>query len=208
MSETFKRMTKLQAVNMMLTTIGEQPIENLNDKAGLQDASIAEEILNNTSRQVQSKGWVFNMEYDKIIALNGSGEAELGDSYLRVDTSSKVRSSTTDVVERDGKLYDRIKKTYVFDDAVTVDIVKYISFDALPEIARRYISVKAARIFHDRVVGSGELHRFFQEDELSAWSDLLEYQSEVGDFTIFDDYDTFRVLDRNQDANQQYAWRK
>ena len=208
MSETFKRMTKLQAVNMMLTTIGEQPIENLNDKAGLQDASIAEEILNNTSRQVQSKGWVFNMEYDKIIALDNNDEAVLGDSYLRVDTSSKVRSSKTDIVERDGKLYDRVKKTYKFDDAVTIDIVKYISFDALPEIARRYISVKASRIFHDRVVGSGELHRFFQEDELSAWSDLLEYQSEVGDFTIFDDYDTFRVLDRNQDANQQYAWRK
>jgi len=208
MSETFKRMTKLQAVNMMLTTIGEQPIENLDDKAGLQDASIAEEILNNTSRQVQSKGWVFNMEYDKIITLNSSDEAELGDSYLRVDTSSKVRSSTTDVVERDGKLYDRIKKTYKFDDAVTVDIVKYISFDALPEIARRYISVKAARIFHDRVVGSGELHRFFQEDELQAWSDLLEYQSEVGDFTIFDDYGVFRVLDRNRDTSQQYAWRK
>jgi len=208
MSETFKRMTKLQAVNMMLTTIGEQPIENLNDKAGLQDASIAEEILNNTSRQVQSKGWVFNLEYDKIIALNGNSEAELGDNILRVDTSSKVRSSTTDLVERDGKLYDRIKKTYKFDAAVTVDIVKYISFDALPEIARRYISVKAARIFHDRVVGSGELHRFFQEDELSAWSDLLEYQSEVGDFTIFDDYGVFRVLDRNRDTNQQYAWRK
>ena len=57
-------------------------------------------------------------------------------------------------------------------------------------------------------MGSGELHRFFQEDELTAWAELLEYQSEVGDFNIFDDYETFRVVDRNQDANQQYAWRK
>jgi hypothetical protein len=86
--------------------------------------------------------------------------------------------------------------------------VVFLPFDGLPEPARRYIAVKSARIFHDRVVGSGELHRFFQEDEQFAWSELLEYQAEVGDFTIFDDYDVFRVVDRNQDSNQHYAWRK
>jgi len=52
-------------------------------------------------------------------------------------------------------------------------------------------------VFHDRVVGSGELHRFFQEDEGQAWSELLEYESEVGDYTIFDDYDVFRIIERD-----------
>ena len=53
MTRALENMSELQAVNMMLTTIGEQPIMNLNDKAGLQDASIAQDILHNTSRQVQ-----------------------------------------------------------------------------------------------------------------------------------------------------------
>lgn len=213
MSErTLANMSELQAVNMMLTTIGEQPIANLNDKAGLQDASIAQDILHNTSRQVQSRGWIFNTDLQKILSPDsttaGGGKIKVDSNVLRIDTTSKVRSNKTDIVERAGYLYDREKNTNLFTDPVTVDYVTFLPFESIPESARRYIAVKSARIFHDRVVGSGELHAFFQQDEMQAWSDLLEYQSEIGDFNIFDDYDTFRVLDRNQDSNQHYAWRK
>ena len=205
-----KHMTDIQAVNMMLTTIGEQPIKNLNDNAGLQDASIAQDILHSTSRQVQSKGWIFNTDLQVTKTPNGKGKFVVEPNILRVDSTSKKRSTTEDIVERAGFLYDRENNTDVFasDATVVVDEITFLPFNSLPEVARRYIAVKAARIFHDRIVGSGELHRFFQEDELTAWAELLEYQSEVGDFNIFDDYDTFRVVDRNQDANQQYAWRK
>ena len=213
MSErALENMSELQAVNMMLTTIGEQPIANLNDKAGLQDASIAQDILHNTSRQVQSRGWIFNTDLQKIMSPNNAtadgGKIKVDTNILRIDTTSKKRSNLTDVVERGGYLWDREKNTDLFTGDVTVDYVTFLPFNSIPESARRYIAVKSARIFHDRVVGSGELHAFFQQDEMQAWSDLLEFQSEVGDFNIFDDYDTFRVVDRNQDANQHYAWRK
>jgi len=205
-----KHMTDIQAVNMMLTTIGEQPIKNLNDNAGLQDASIAQDILHSTSRQVQSKGWIFNTDLQVTKTPNGKGKFVVDPNILRVDSTSKKRSTTEDIVERAGFLYDRENNTDVFasDATVVVDEVTFLPFNSLPEVARRYIAVKASRIFHDRIVGSGELHKFFADDEGMAWAELLEYQSEVGDFNIFDDYDTFRVVDRNQDANQQYAWRK
>jgi hypothetical protein len=210
MTRALENMSELQAVNMMLTTIGEQPIMNLSDKAGLQDASIAQDILHNTSRQVQSKGWIFNTDLQVTKSPDNSGQIRVLSNILRIDTTSKKRSNTKDIVERAGLLYDRENNTNVFEAGTTVivDEVVFLPFDGLPEPARRYIAVKSARIFHDRVVGSGELHRFFQEDEQFAWSELLEYQAEVGDFTIFDDYDVFRVVDRNQDSNQHYAWRK
>ena len=191
-------MTEKQAVNMMLTTIGEVPISNLDDLAGLQDASIARDILTNTSRAVQSKGWTFNLEFNVSRKPKNNGQIELATNILRVDSVSKVRSSTSDIVERDRKLYDRERNTFQFTlgEAVKIDQVIFLAFSALPEAARRYIAVKSARIFHDRVVGSGELHRFFQEDEGQAWSDLLQYESDTGDYTIFDDYDVYRVLNR------------
>ena len=191
-------MTEKQAVNMMLTTIGEVPISNLDDLAGLQDASIARDILTNTSRAVQSKGWTFNLEFNVSRTPKNNGQIELATNILRVDSVSKVRSSTSDIVERDRKLYDRERNTFQFTlgEAVKIDQVIFLAFSALPEAARRYIAVKSARIFHDRVVGSGELHRFFQEDEGQAWSDLLQYESDTGDYTIFDDYDVYRVLNR------------
>lgn len=196
-------MTELEAVNTMLVTIGEQPVSSLDNLAGLQDASIAKQILSNISRAVQSKGWVFNLDLQVTYTPDANGEINLGSNVLRIDTTSKVRGSTKDIVERGGKLYDREKNTSIFTDSVKVDRVIVLNFDDLPEVARRYIAIRSARVFHDRVVGSGELHNFFREDEQMAWSELLEYEGEVGDYTIFDDYDVYRIIERDTGKSRQ-----
>ena len=195
--------TKLEAVNTMLTSIGEQPIQNMNDLAGLSDASIAEQILDNVSRAIQSRGWIFNTDLDVQMPVDQYGEIKLSPDILRVDTTSRVRDGDTDIVERGRKLYDRQKQTFVFTTKVTVNQIKLLIFEDLPEPARRYISIRASRIFHDRVVGSGELHRFYQEDEMNAWQALLEYEGDVADYNIFDNYDVFRVVDR--DVNSTFG---
>ena len=198
-------MTELEAVNTMLVTIGEQPVSSLDNLAGLQDASIARQILSNISRAVQSKGWVFNLDLQVTYTPDANGEINLGSNVLRIDTTSKVRGTTKDIVERGGKLYDRENNTSIFTDSVKVDRVIVLNFDDLPEVARRYIATRSARVFHARVVGSGELHRFFQEDEGQAWSELLEYEAEVGDYTIFDDYDVYRIIERDTGKVRQTA---
>tara|TARA_E500000305_G_scaffold83345_1_gene69118 strand:+ start:279 stop:920 length:642 start_codon:yes stop_codon:yes gene_type:complete len=195
--------TKLEAVNTMLTSIGEQPIQNMNDLAGLSDASIAEQILDNVSRAIQSRGWIFNTDLDVQMSVDQYGEIKLSPDILRVDTTSRVRNGDTDIVERGRKLYDRQKQTFIFTTKVTVNQIKLLVFEDLPEPARRYIAIRSARIFHDRVVGSGELHRFYQEDEMNSWQALLEYEGDVADYNIFDNYDVFRVVDR--DVNSTYG---
>jgi len=195
--------TKLEAVNTMLTSIGEQPIQNMNDLAGLSDASIAEQILDNVSRAIQSRGWIFNTDLDVQMPVDQYGEITLSPDILRVDTTSRLRDGDTDIVERGRKLYDRQKQTFIFTGKVTVHQIKLLVFEDLPEPARRYISIRASRIFHDRVVGSGELHRFYQEDEMNAWQALLEYEGDVADYNIFDNYDVYRVVDR--DVNSTFG---
>ena len=198
-------MTELEAVNTMLVTIGEQPVSSLDNLAGLQDASIAKQILSNISRAVQSKGWVFNLDLQVTYTPDANGEINLGSNVLRIDSTSKVRGTTKDIVERGGKLYDRENNTSIFTDSIKVDRVIVLNFDDLPEAARRYVATRASRVFHDRVVGSGELHRFFQEDEAQAWSELLEYEAEIGDYTIFDDYDVYRIIERDTGKVRQTA---
>ena len=188
-----------KAINIMLTSIGEQPIQNVDDKAGLSDASIAETILLNTSRAVQSRGWIFNTDLDWTLTPNQMGEITIDDTILRVDTTTRLRDADTDIVERGRKLYDRKKNTSTFPltSKVKVDLVKYLNFHDLPEPAKRYITIRSARIFQDRVLSSTNIHGFQLQDEQQAYIELQDYHAETADFNIFDNYDTFAPLDRN-----------
>ncbi len=118
--------TELEAVNTMLTSIGEQPIQNLNDLAGLSDASIAKQILDNVSRAIQSRGWIFNTDLDVNMPINQYGEITLSPDILRVDTTSLVRQGDTDIVERGRKLYDRQKQSFTFTSSVKVNQIKLL----------------------------------------------------------------------------------
>jgi hypothetical protein len=57
---TLSTTTKLDAVNTILIGIGEAPVNTLG--SGLQEAEIAEVVLDNINREVQSKGWTFNTD--------------------------------------------------------------------------------------------------------------------------------------------------
>ena len=187
--------TKLEATNVMLTAIGESPVNTITSSTTT-DVSIAIQILDNVSREVQSVGWHFNSDQDYKLLPNSSSQVELPSNCLRIDTSGT--SQHNDYVERSRKLWDRKKHTHTITDAIVyVDIVWFLEFTELPETARRYITIRAARIFQDRMLASETLHAFHQVDELSALSALKEHEGDTRDHSIFDNYSTYRVIDRD-----------
>ncbi len=190
--------TKLEAVNVMLSTIGEAAVNSLS--SGLLDAETAETILSNVTRSVQTTGWSFNEEIDYTLSPDSDGILNLPANCLRVDlakSESKYRNANFDYVQRGTKLYDKINHTYAINETVKVDMIIILDFDELPESARRFVSIRAARIFQERVVGSETLSRFSEDDESTAWLDLLHSESDVNDYNIFDDSSTYRVLNRS-----------
>tara|TARA_X000001382_G_scaffold56670_2_gene38810 strand:+ start:1514 stop:2137 length:624 start_codon:yes stop_codon:yes gene_type:complete len=190
--------TELEAVNIMLSTIGEAPVNNLD--SGLVDAETAETILKNVSRDVQSHGWNFNSEPDYTVAADSSGNVILPTEIVRADlanSETKYRSSKNEYIQRGNKMYDKVNHTYNIGKALKLDVVVLLTFDLLPEIARRYIAIKASRIFQERVVGSTELSQMNRNDEQQAWFALQEMEGDNGDYNIFDDYSTASVLNRS-----------
>jgi len=189
--------TKLEAVNVMLSTLGEAPVNSLS--SGLIDAEMAEQILDNVNREVQSQGWNFNTETDYTIAVNTVGEIELPSSFVRVDlakSETKYRSSRNEYVQRGNKIYDTIQHTYVINKALKLDAVVLLDFELIPEIARRYIAIRASRIFQERVLGSTNISAQNRTDEQQAQLALRDMEGDNGDYSIFDDYGTYSVLDR------------
>ena len=72
-----------------------------------------------------------------------------------------------------------------------------LPFNEIPEQAKRYITIRSARIFHDRTLGANTLHKFSQEDELKALSILRQAESLTGDFSIFDTPEQAYTIVRN-----------
>jgi hypothetical protein len=189
--------TKLEAVNSMLSVIGEAPVSSL--ESGLLDAVDAERILNEVSREVQSMGWNFNTEKNfPAAADSSSGEITLADEIVRADLAkTKYRSSTAEYVQRGNKIYDKVTHSFNIGKTLNLDIVRLLDFTNLPEVARRYVTVRAARIFQERVLGSDTLSSMNRTDEQNALFALREMEGDNGDYNIFDDYGTYSATDRS-----------
>tara|TARA_R110002153_G_scaffold8431_2_gene36262 strand:- start:1179 stop:1790 length:612 start_codon:yes stop_codon:yes gene_type:complete len=190
--------TELEAVNAMLSTIGEAPVSSL--ASGLLDAETAETILNDVSREVQSLGWNFNTEEDFPASPNDSNEIVLPAEIVRADlaqSQTKFRSIKEEYVQRGNRMYDKITHSYTITKQLKLDVILLLTFSDVPEVARRYITTKASRIFQERVVGSDTLSAMNRNDEQTALFALREMEGDNGDYNIFDDNSTMRVLDRS-----------
>lgn len=185
--------TKIQAINTMLSTVGEPPINSL--AAQRADALIAQNILDEVCREVQSYGWQFNTDEGIYLTPDSNtGFIYVPDTVVRVDMDRNELEY--DIVVRGNRLYNRKNNSYVFSGQIKVVQVYLMDFDEMPETAKRYVTVRAARIFQDRMVGSEKHHAFTLRDEVAALALMNEYENEVGDYTIFDSPDVMRTFIR------------
>ena len=185
--------TELDAINTMLSIIGEAPVNSVED-TGVIDAVLARQILTETSRQVQATGWHWNIEYG--VKLQPTFPTP-GDIYVPANTISVDAEDTSiDVVQRGVRLYDRKNRTYKFSSPITVTLKLLLEFEELPQIARHYIMIRSGRIFQDRVVGSQTLAGFNEKDEKVALVTLRNDEAENGDYNVMSNWSVGRVLAR------------
>lgn len=193
--------TETEAVNSMLAAVGEAPVNTiLGDlPAAIQ---IAVDLLHDTSRQVQLKGWNFNTEEEYELARDENNEVQLPANTLKVDLTTE--DPDIDLVQRGLTLYDRKNHTYELDENPECTIVFFLEWDELPEAARNYIKIKAARIHQDSTVGSESHHRYTQQNELEAHATLMEADAEQEDATIFDHWDVGSIVNRKRVRPSQF----
>jgi hypothetical protein len=111
---------------------------------------------------------------------------------MKVDTVGSDES--LDLVQRGRRLYDRDNHTYTFTKSVTVEMVMLLDFEEIPESARNYITLRAARRFQQNTVGSTELAGFQQVDEARALVNLQNAEAETQDFALLNSPGVREVL--------------
>jgi len=186
--------SKLSAVNTLLAIIGEAPVNSLNAPL-TGDASLAERTLDEVSREVQGAGWSWNtMLYDSIPLDASTGQSQLPSNTLAVRFNPLTYPSQRFVL-RGLRLFDRIRNSYdlrgSFGVAVigntsdlVAEIVEELDWDSIPETGRRYIMIRAGRMFANRAVTSAILETYTAEDEERAFQILkrTEYMAQNYNF--------------------------
>ena len=183
-------MTELEAVNMCLAAIGESPVSTLAN-AGLADVASARAKILEFSRTIQSTGWAFNTESQFPLNRAPDGTITAPQNTLKASVDRTV--SSAQVALRGQKVYDKANHTYTFTQDLKVTAVFFLEWEELPQAARQYIAICAARSFQGSNLSSETLDSLTADDELKALIALKDAESDEGDFNMY--YDSFSVAD-------------
>lgn len=173
--------TELDAVNEIIGGIGESPVNSIENPTNV-DVINAIRLLNLTNRQVQSKGWSFNII--ESYTLNPdvfTKKIRWMDNFLFIRGTDGTR-----YVKRGDYLYDFNNQTDTFENPVDVECILLVPFDDMPEPMKQYITAKAAREFQVRYLGDSALTEELARYEMEAWRDLQEYELELNNFNMLD----------------------
>lgn len=195
---TPQRLTKLEAVNIMLDTIGEAPVNSLTGTLTA-DVAKAKSTLEEINKRVQNQGWHFNTEYDYTLTPDAiTNRIAIPVNVVKVDADKTSYDITLrwDETNTQFVLYDKRQHSWEFTNSIEACLTYIFDFDHIPEAAKWYITVKAARIFQNRTVGDEMLYQFTKEDEMEALSDLELFEADTADHSIFHSYDTYRIIER------------
>lgn len=132
-------MLRLSVVNEMLGTMGESPLNSLDDPHTFLGAAL--NMLDKNDATIQARGWWFNTE-DITLPPSALDSA----IYLPGDTISVNvyptlgGASTSNIVQRGRRLYNTNGGTYVFASPVRVSLKRRVDFEDMPETAAQYIA--------------------------------------------------------------------
>ena len=178
--------TELSAVNAILGSIGQSPISGL-DFAN-PEISFIFNLLKESSQDVQSEGWTFNIEYHIKETVAADNKIIVESDVSRIDNED-AWDRTRDFVRRkdtsDGiwKLYDRVNHTFEYpdDDYFYVNKVRLLKFEDIPAPFQRYIIYKASGRAAVQLVSNGQLQKMIAQFEIQARATAMEYECNQGD---------------------------
>lgn len=181
------------AVNLMIGCAGEAPISSYDDDTNVM-ARLAFNTLVETHRAVLSRGWGFNTDDDYSLTPDINGQISIPEDVISIDTDAYT--DRYDPVIRSGKLYSRKEQSFVWTSAITAEVVRLMEFEDIPEPARRYIAIRAARVFVARYIGDRATFQYTAADEADALGALQSYEMGQSDFNILNSPEARAITNR------------
>lgn len=172
--------TKLEAINTMLSCIGQSPLSSLEGTKSYYTV-MALQILEKECKRVLLEGWQFNTEEDYELRPDINNQIAITDDMLLVYFPQYCGNR---YVVRNNKLYDKDKHTFEIKQSLKCRVVWNFEFEAIPENFKHYVMISSAYKFCKRALGSQTESAYTKEDVIEAYKDLQGYELETGNYSI------------------------
>jgi hypothetical protein len=173
------RTTLLDAVNVLLQNVGEQPVNNLEDPQ-IAESSTAERTIMEFHKEGQTKGWSWNTEQGyEFLKESASGQITVPPNVVSFAPDAYRWAGRFQL--RGQRVYDKQERSYVLGadvPSLEADVVWLLSWDECPEAFNRWTTIRAARVFSDRVLSSDAIFKYTALDEQMALTELQRVEIE------------------------------
>jgi hypothetical protein len=171
------RTTLLEAVNTLLANIGEAPVLTLEENEN-SEVAVARRTIAEIHKEGQTRGWTWNRETD-VEFTRDAGTLEVSVPAAVVLFAPDPYCYAGRYQLRGQRIYDLQERSFqIQEPSIRADIVTLLSWDESPEVFNRWATIRAARVFSDRVLGSDQIFKYTLTDEQNAWLELIRAETE------------------------------
>lgn len=216
--------TEVDAVNTLLSTIGEAPFADQSqlDASTSNDVITSIEALKNAIREVCSVPWKFNTEKEYKLTRHASSPITWAADGVSIGVftvpagllafqpslrADQQGSSYTDAIIAPSRQFATIG-TLIFRDRQTgrdgfpvadrtflyIDPMWLVDFANMPETAKKFVIAHAGRTWQQGILGSEVIRSFTADDERLALRNLKRDQGQEDDHNILSNMDVSKAL--------------
>jgi len=188
---TIALITELEVINSVLSAAGDSPVSSLDTT--YQPVFIIQEIIRNISRDLQTKKYWFNTEYD--ITLTPNTET---DKIILPFNILTFEPEDTKYVARGLTVYNREDRTSTITEEITATYTVMLDFDELPQQARKFIQAAARVQYNNEYFGELNLKQDLLKELQQAENELNRTHMENEDINVFNSARSYNIAYRNR----------
>ena len=180
--------TKLESVNEILVSAGQVPTNSLISTTPEVLTVVA--LVDKYDRDLQAQGWHWNIEVNQTFSPNVSDEIVLTEDIFEVHESSGSDEPGTlywpgavDYAKRGNRLYNVNAATFTFTSDVTLNVIRRVAFENIPQYARAFIVAEATERYY--LVSRGEVPNVVREEKLRTRSEMNAAEMRAADANVF-----------------------
>lgn len=173
--------TELEVVNACIATMGEAPLQAINDDHVYKQAAL--NYLHSSNAATQKRPWWFNTEYHNLLPDATSKYVYVPQDVIHV---SRLSRSQAPFAQRGRRLFNSTTNTYEWDQPVACLLVRLLPFEDLPFYAQDSVSFDAILRFQREYDGDNTRFQQLDADRRRALIELNAQHIREKKFNLLD----------------------